>query len=107
MSDTNDEQFVIESQKIQEEQITIRLDFPRIQVTPQVRTVILRHLGFSVADIVGMSLDETQVGDIVVELVHNGFYTRAQVYVKMQDGARRWVSSARFQQQYHFTSYLA
>ncbi len=79
MSDTNDEQFVVESQEIQEEQIIIRLDFPRIQVTPQVRAVILRHLGFGVADIVGMSLDETQVGDIVVELVHNGFYTRAQV----------------------------
>jgi hypothetical protein len=41
MSDTNDEQFVVESQEIQEEQITVRFDFPRIQVAPRVRALIM------------------------------------------------------------------
>jgi hypothetical protein len=64
-------------------------------------------LGFGVVAIIGMSPNEAQARDIVVELMHNGFYTRALVWVKMQDGARTWVLSTRFQRQYHFTSYLA
>jgi hypothetical protein len=35
MFDTSDEQFVVENQEIQEEQITIRFDFPKTQVAPQ------------------------------------------------------------------------
>jgi hypothetical protein len=64
-------------------------------------------LGFGVVAIVEVSLDKSQAGDIAVELIHNEFCTRVQVWVKMQDGARGWVSSTRFQQQYHFTSYIA
>jgi hypothetical protein len=63
-------------------------------------------LGFGVVAIIGVSHDEAQAGDIAMELIHNGFCMRAQVWVKMQDGTRGWVSSARFQKQYHFTSYL-
>jgi hypothetical protein len=106
MSNSNEEQLVAETQEIQEEQVTIRFDFPRIQGTPRTRALILHQLGFGVVTILGMSPDETQAGDIVVELMHNGFCTKAQVWVKMQDGAGGWVSSARFQRQYHFTSYL-
>jgi hypothetical protein len=40
-------------------------------------------LGFGVVAIIGMNPDEAQVGDIVVELMHNGFYMKAQVWVKM------------------------
>jgi hypothetical protein len=59
----------------------------------------LRQLGFGVIAIIGMSPNETQARDIVVKLMCNGFCTRAQVWVKMQDGTRGWVSSARFQKQ--------
>jgi hypothetical protein len=34
MSDTSDELFVAKSQEIQEEHITVRFDFPKIQVAP-------------------------------------------------------------------------
>jgi hypothetical protein len=64
-------------------------------------------LGFGVVAIIGVSPDEAQSRDIIVELMHNGFCMKAQVWVKIQDGTRGWVSSARFQKQYHFTSYLA
>ncbi len=56
----------------------------------------MRQLGFDVVTIIRVSPDEAQTGDIVVELMHNGFCIRAQVWVKMQDGTRGWVSSARF-----------
>ncbi len=69
--------------------------------------LILRQLGFNVVVIIGLSLDEAQARDIVVELMHNGFCIRAHFWVKMQDGARGWVLSVRFQKQYHFTSYFA
>jgi hypothetical protein len=53
-------------------------------------------LGFGVVAIVGVSLDKAQARDITIELMHNGFHMSAQVWVKMQDGAGGWVSSARF-----------
>ncbi len=59
----------------------------------------MRQLGFGVIAIIGMSPNETQARDIVVKLMCNGFCTKAQVWVKMQDGARGWVSSVRFQRQ--------
>jgi len=34
-------------------------------------------LGFGVVTIIGMNPDEAQAGDIVVELMHNGFCTKA------------------------------
>jgi len=64
-------------------------------------------LGFGVVAIIGVSPDEAQAGNIIGELMHNGFCMKAQVWLKIQDGTRRWVSSTRFQRQYHFTSYLA
>jgi len=39
----------------------------------------LYQLGFGVVAIVEVSFDKAQVGDIAIELMHNGFYTRAQV----------------------------
>jgi len=43
----------------------------------------MHQLGFGVVTIIGMSLDEAQIGDIAMELMHNGFCTKAQVWVKM------------------------
>jgi hypothetical protein len=43
--------------------------------------------------LVGIDPDEARVGDIVIEVVHSGFYTRAQVWLKVIDGARGWVST--------------
>ncbi len=48
----------------------------------------LRLLGFGVVRIVGMIPDEARVGDIAVEVAHSGFYTHAQVWLKVIDGAR-------------------
>ncbi len=107
MFDTNNEQFVAESQEAQEEHIIVGFDFPKTQTTPQIGALILYQLGFGVVTIVEVSLNKAQAGDIAIELVHNRFYTRAQIQLKMQDGEGGWVSSARFQRQYHFTSYLA
>jgi hypothetical protein len=34
--------------------------------------------------LLGINLDEAQIGDVVIELTHNGFYTHAQVWVKIK-----------------------
>jgi hypothetical protein len=39
----------------------------------------MHQLGFGVVTIIGMSLDEAQIRDIAMELMHNGFCTKAQV----------------------------
>ncbi len=53
---------------------------------------------------VGINSDEAQIGDVAVEITHNGFHTRAQVY---GNGARGWESTLELQKPYHYTSYLA
>jgi hypothetical protein len=69
--------------------------------------MILRFLGFGVVRLVGIDPDEARIGDIAVEVAHSGFYTRAQVWLKVIDGARGWASTSELQDNFYFTSYLA
>jgi hypothetical protein len=96
-----------ETQESREQQLVRRFDFFTAQNRPQRGAVILRFLGFGVVRLVGIDPDEARVGDIVVEVAHSGFYTRAQVWVKVIDGARGWVSTSDLQTSFYFTSYLA
>jgi hypothetical protein len=57
--------------------------------------------------LMGINPDEAQIGDVVVEIIQNGFYTCAQVWVKIRNGARGWESTLELQRQYHHISYLA
>jgi hypothetical protein len=69
--------------------------------------MILRFLGFGVVKLVWIDPDEARVGDIAVEVVHSGFYTCAQVWLKVIDGAKGWASTSDLQINFYFTSYLA
>jgi hypothetical protein len=95
------------TQEIHEQQLVGRFDFLTVQNGPQRGAVILRFLGFGVVRLVGIDPDEARVGDIVVEVAHNGFYTRARVWLKVIDGARGWTSTSDLQANFYFTSYLA
>ncbi len=57
----------------------------------------MRLLGFGVITFVAIDLDEAQVGDVAVEIAHNGFYTHAQVWLKLRNGARGWGSTSELQ----------
>ncbi len=78
------------TQEIREQQLVGRFDFFTVQNGPQRGAVILRFLGFGVVRLVGIDPDEARIGDIAVEVAHSGFYTRAQVWLKVIDGARGW-----------------
>jgi len=107
-SSSSDEVGVEEyTQEIREQQIVIRFDYLRGQASSQRGAVILRFLGFGVVTLVGIDPDEAQVGDVAVEVAHSGFYTRAEVWLKVKDGASRWVLISKLQTQYYYTSYLA
>ncbi len=69
--------------------------------------MILHFLGFGVVRLVGINPNEARVGDIVVEVAHSGFYTRARVWLKVINGARGWASTSDLQANFYFTSYLA
>jgi len=69
--------------------------------------VILRFLGFGVVKLVRINPDEARVGDITVEVAHSGFYTCAQVWLKVINGARGWASTLDLHANFYFTSYLA
>jgi hypothetical protein len=60
-------------------------------------------LGFGIVVVVGVNLDKARIGDVAVEIAHNGFYTHAQVWMKLRDGARGWKSTSELQKQYHYT----
>jgi hypothetical protein len=109
MSSSNGKEIPVEEviQEIHKTQLVSKFDFFTIQNGPQRGAVILRFLGFGVVRLVGIDPDEARIGDIAVEVAHSGFYTRAQVWLKVIDGARGWASTSKLQTQFHFTSYLA
>jgi hypothetical protein len=84
-----------------------RFDFWTIQNGPQRGAVILRFMGFGVVRLVGINPDQAPVGDIAVEVAHSGFYTSAQVWLRVTDGARGWARTSELQDSFCFTSYLA
>ncbi len=86
------------TQEIRGQQLVIKFDYPRKQDGPQIGVVILRSLGFGIVTFVGIDPDEAQVGDVVVEITHNGFCTRTQVWLKLRNGARGWGSTLKLQQ---------
>jgi hypothetical protein len=94
-------------QETRELQLVGRFDFFTVQNGPQRGAVILRFLGFGVVRVVGIDPDETLVGDITVEVAHNGYYTCARVWLKVFNGARGWTSTSDSQDNFYFTSYLA
>jgi hypothetical protein len=96
MSSSNVDEVGVEelTQHIHEQRIVLRFDYLRGQDGPQRGAVILRFLGFGVVTFVGVDPYEARIGDIAVEVAHSGFYTRAEVWLKVRDGARGWASTA-------------
>jgi hypothetical protein len=50
--------------------------------------MILHLLGFGVVIFVGIDINEAQVGDVTVEITHNGFYIGIQIWLKLKNGAK-------------------
>jgi hypothetical protein len=109
MSSPSGEDVLVEilTQEIRELQIINRFDIFTVQNGPPRGAVILRFLSFGVVIIVGVDPDGALVGDIVVEVAHSGFYTRARVWVKVFNGARGWTSTSDSQDNFYFASFLA
>jgi hypothetical protein len=99
MSSSSAEEVVVEevTQEIHEQQLVNKFDFFTSQNGPQRGAIILRLLGFGVVRLVGIDPNEARVGDIAVEVAHSGFYTRAQIWLKVIDGARGWASTSELQ----------
>jgi hypothetical protein len=95
------------TQEIREQRIVNRFDYLNAQDGPQRGAVVLRFLGFGAITLVGIDPEEARVGDIAVEVAHSGFHTRAEVWLKVKNGARGWVLISQLQTQYYYTSYLA
>ncbi len=51
-------------------------------------------LGFGIVTLVGIDPEEARVGDVTVEVVHSGFYTRVEVWLKVSDGTKGWASTS-------------
>jgi hypothetical protein len=95
------------TQDILAQRIVNRFDYYTTQGGPQRGAVVLRFLGFGVVTLVGIDPEVTRVGDIVVEIAHSGFHTRAEVWLRVRNGADGWISISQLQTQYYYVSYLA
>jgi hypothetical protein len=95
------------TQVTREQRITLSFDFYTNQGAPPRGVVVLRFQGFGVVTIVGIDLEVARIRDIAIEIAHSGFHTRAEVWLKVSNGSRGWVSTSRLQTQYHFTTYHA
>jgi hypothetical protein len=96
----------IVTQENRELNLVGRFDFFSVQNGPQRGAAIIRFLGFGVVSLVGIDLDAARIGDITVEVVHSGFYTRARVWLKVMNGARALVYTSELQEHFYYTSYL-
>jgi hypothetical protein len=47
-------------------------------------------LGFGIVIVVRVNPDEARIGDVVVEIAHNGFCTCAQVWMNIKVGIGGW-----------------
>jgi hypothetical protein len=77
-----------------EERILLSFDFYTNQGGPPRGAVVLRFQGFGMVNIVGIDSKAARVRDIAVEIAHSGFHTRAEVWVKVKNGPRGWVSTS-------------
>jgi hypothetical protein len=71
------------TQEIHEQQLVIRIDYPRRQIGLQIRALVLHLLGFGILVFVGINPNKVQIGDLAFELSHNRFSQKAQVWIKM------------------------
>jgi hypothetical protein len=96
MSSSSAEEVPVEevTQEMREQRIVIRFDYLRGQAGPQRGAVVLRFLGFGVVTLVGIDPDEARIGDVAIEVAHSGFYTHAEVWLKVRDGASGWVATS-------------
>jgi len=95
------------TQDVREQRIVNRFDYLITHGGPQRGAVVLHFLGFGVITLVGIDPEEARIGDVVVEIAHSGFHTRAEVWLKVRNGTEGWVSVSQLQTQYYYTSYLA
>jgi hypothetical protein len=95
------------TQDLCEQRIVGRFDYFTTRGGPQRGNVILRFLGFGVVTIVGIDPEVARIGDISVEVAHNGFHTRAEVWLRVRNGANGWASISQLQTQYYYITYLA
>jgi hypothetical protein len=84
------------TQKLFEHQIIYRFDNPCIKQNPFVGSFILCLHGFGLVKIVGIDPRVTKVGDLVVKIHHRRFDTQSQIWIKIIDGTREYISIAQF-----------
>jgi len=97
MSSSSADEILVEllTQVTREQRIILSFDFYTNQGGPPRGAVVLRFQGFGVVTIVGIDPKAARIGDIAIEIAHSGFHTRVEVWLKVSNGSRGWVSTSR------------
>jgi hypothetical protein len=66
--------------------------FPRFYILPKDGATILRLQGFGVVHIMGLDLNQAQVGDLAIHVSHFSFHSKIHVWLKTSDGVRSWMT---------------
>lgn len=80
--DQNKRKDLEEAQHRHEIQAMSEFDFPflRFDIQPKEGTIILQLQEFGVVHIMGLDLDQAQVGDLAIHVSHFGFYSKVHVW---------------------------
>ncbi|CAM6007904.1 unnamed protein product [Sphagnum balticum] len=94
MSSSSSDEIPVEelTHDMREQRIIANFDYHTTQGDPPRGSAILRVVGFGVITIVGIDPKQARIGDIAVEIAHNGFHTRAEVWVKVDRLLQRTIS---------------
>jgi hypothetical protein len=79
-------------QDIREQQLVNRFDYFTIRDGTHRGVVVLRFVGFGTVTLVGIDPEVARIGDIAIEVAHSGFHTRAEVWLRVRNGAGGWTS---------------
>ncbi len=90
-----------------EKQIKQLFDYPLKSNGPKPSSTIFCILGFTSLRIIGINHTHAQIRDLTISIIHGGFFTHVQVWVKLKNGKSRWITLVLFQRICHFTTFYA
>lgn len=94
-------------QSTYEKQVKQLFDYPLKSNGPKLGSIIFCILGFASLRIIGIIPTHAQIRYLNISIIHNGFFTHVQVWVKLKNGKSRRITLVLFQRRCHFITFYA
>jgi hypothetical protein len=72
-------------QSTYEKQVKQLFDYPLRSDGPKLGSIIFLHFGFCIFEVIGINPTHAQIRDLTISIIHGGFFTHVQVWVKLKN----------------------